>query len=72
MRGAVNRERFIRRFKGEIKRAADEEFSKRSITDVGRGGRVTIYAEKLPPETTSNIAGGSDLLSLARPHCRRC
>jgi glycine/D-amino acid oxidase-like deaminating enzyme len=23
-----------------------------------RGGRVTIYAEKLPPETTSNIAGG--------------
>ena len=41
-RGAVNRERFIRRFKGEIKRAADEEFTKRSITDVGRGGRVTI------------------------------
>src|ERR1700756_1400370 len=41
-RGAVNRERFIRRFKGEIKRAADEEFSKRSITDVGRGGRITI------------------------------
>ena len=23
-----------------------------------RGGRVTIYAERLPPETTSNIAGG--------------
>ena len=23
-----------------------------------RGGRVTIYTEKLPPETTSNIAGG--------------
>ena len=41
-RGAVNRERFIRRFKDEIKRAADEEFSKRSITDLGRGGRVTI------------------------------
>jgi hypothetical protein len=41
-RGAVNRERFVRRFKDEIKRAADEEFSKRSITDVGRGGRITI------------------------------
>lgn len=41
-RGAVNRERFVRRFKDEIKRAADEEFSRRSITDVGRGGRVTI------------------------------
>jgi len=41
-RGAVNRERFVRRFKDEIKRAADEEFSRRSITDVGRGGRITI------------------------------
>ena len=41
-RGAVNRERFIRRFKDEIKRAADEEFSKRSIKDIGRGGRITI------------------------------
>jgi uncharacterized sporulation protein YeaH/YhbH (DUF444 family) len=41
-RGAVNRERFIRRFKDEIKRAADDEFSKRSIKDVGRGGRITI------------------------------
>ena len=41
-RGAVNRERFIRRFKDDIKRAADEEFGKRSITDVGRGGRISI------------------------------
>lgn len=41
-RGAVNRERFVRRFKDEIKRAADEEFAKRSIKDVGRGGRITI------------------------------
>ncbi len=41
-RGAINRERFIRRFKGEIKRAADEEFGKRSIKDVGRGGKISI------------------------------
>jgi len=41
-RGAINRERFIRRFKDEIKRAADEEFGKRSIKDVGRGGRISI------------------------------
>ena len=41
-RGTVNRERFIRRFKDEIKRAADDEFAKRSITDLGRGGKVTI------------------------------
>ncbi len=41
-RGAVNRERFVRRFKDEIKRDADEEFARRSIKDVGRGGRITI------------------------------
>ena len=41
-RGAINRERLIRRFKDDIKRAVDEEFDKRSITDVGRGGRIAI------------------------------
>ncbi|MCX8115696.1 MAG: YeaH/YhbH family protein, partial [Burkholderiaceae bacterium] len=41
-RGAVNRERFVRRFKDEIKRAADDEFRRRSITDVGKGGRISI------------------------------
>jgi uncharacterized sporulation protein YeaH/YhbH (DUF444 family) len=41
-RGTVNRERFIRRFKDEIKRAADEEFGKRSIKEVGKGGRISI------------------------------
>jgi uncharacterized protein len=41
-RGAINRERFIRRFKDDIKRAADEEFGKRSIKEVGKGGRITI------------------------------
>ena len=41
-RGTVNRERFIRRFKDDIKRAADEEFTKRSIKDVGRGGKISI------------------------------
>ncbi len=41
-RGAVNRERFVRRFKDDIKRAADEEFAKRSIKDIGRGGKISI------------------------------
>jgi uncharacterized protein len=41
-RGTVNRERFIRRFKDEIKRAADDEFGRRSITDIGKGGKITI------------------------------
>jgi len=41
-RGAVNRERFIRRFKDEIKRAVDEEIGKRGIADIGKGGRISI------------------------------
>lgn len=41
-RGAVNREKFIRRYKDEIKRAVDEEIGKRGITDIGKGGKVSI------------------------------
>lgn len=41
-RGAVNREKFIRRYKDEIKRAVDEEIGKRGIKDIGKGGKVSI------------------------------
>jgi hypothetical protein len=59
-RGAVNRERFIRRFKDDIKRAADEEFGKRSIKDVGRGGRITIPGRGLSePHLTHDPQSGN-------------
>jgi uncharacterized sporulation protein YeaH/YhbH (DUF444 family) len=59
-RGAVNRERFIRRFKDDIKRAADEEFGKRSIKDVGRGGRISIPGRGLAePRLTHDDESGS-------------
>jgi uncharacterized protein len=41
-RSAVNRERFIRRFKDEIKRAVDDEIGKRGVADVGKGSKVSI------------------------------
>jgi uncharacterized sporulation protein YeaH/YhbH (DUF444 family) len=41
-RGAVNRERFIRRYKDEIKRAVDAEVGRRGIADIGKGGRIAI------------------------------
>lgn len=41
-RGAINRERFVRRFKKEIKRAVDESFKDRLIKDVGKSGKITI------------------------------
>jgi uncharacterized sporulation protein YeaH/YhbH (DUF444 family) len=41
-RSAVNRQRFMRRFKDDIKRAVDGEIGKRKISDVGKGGRISI------------------------------
>jgi uncharacterized sporulation protein YeaH/YhbH (DUF444 family) len=41
-RSALNRERFIRRFKDEIKRAVDDEIDKRGIADVGKGSKISI------------------------------
>jgi uncharacterized sporulation protein YeaH/YhbH (DUF444 family) len=41
-RSAVNRERFIRRFKEEIKRAVDQQIDKGGIADVGKGGKISI------------------------------
>ncbi len=63
-RGAVNRERFIRRFKDDIKRAVDEEFDKRSITDIGRGGRVAIPGRGLvePHLIHDNATGSRDFV----------
>ena len=41
-KSAVNRQRFVQRFKAQIKRAVNEAASKRSITDIERGEKVTI------------------------------
>ncbi len=41
-KSAVNRTRFIKRYKKQIKRAVEESISKRSITDMERGERITI------------------------------
>src|SRR5688572_30242853 len=41
-RSAVNRERFIRRYKKHIKKAVDKMISERSIKDMAREGKVNI------------------------------
>jgi uncharacterized protein len=46
-RGTVNRERFIRRFKDEIKRAVDDQIGNRGIADIGKGGKVSIAGRGL-------------------------
>jgi len=59
-RSAVNRERFIRRFKDEIKRAVDDEVSKRGVADVGKGGKISIPGRGLTePRLTHDDKTGS-------------
>ena len=41
-KSAVNRQRFLRRYKKQIKHAVEESIKKRSIQDMDRGGEITI------------------------------
>ena len=41
-KSAVNRQRFIRRYKQQIKKAVSDAISKRSVTDISSGESVTI------------------------------
>ena len=41
-KSAVNRQRFIRRYKNQIKQAVSDAISKRSVTDINSGESVTI------------------------------
>lgn len=46
-KSAVNRQRFIRRYKEQIKKAVNEAASKRSVTDIERGEKITIPAKDI-------------------------
>jgi uncharacterized sporulation protein YeaH/YhbH (DUF444 family) len=41
-KSAINRQRFIRRFKGQIKKAVSDAVSQRSITDMHKGEKINI------------------------------
>ncbi|NJM11396.1 MAG: YeaH/YhbH family protein, partial [Synechococcaceae cyanobacterium SM1_2_3] len=46
-KSTVNRQRFIRRFKSQIKKAVTEAMNGRSITDMDSGEKVNIPARDL-------------------------
>jgi len=50
-KSAVNRQRFLKRFKLQIKKAVSESIDKRSITNVGNGKKISI-----PPKDISEPA----------------
>ena len=58
-KSAVNRQRFLRRYKKQIKEAISEQISKRSITDVEGGESVSIPKRDISEPTFRNDKGGA-------------
>ena len=46
-KSTVNRQRFLRRYKDQIKRAVSDAISKRSITDIDKGEQISIPAKDI-------------------------
>jgi uncharacterized sporulation protein YeaH/YhbH (DUF444 family) len=57
-RSTVNRQRFIRRYKEQIKRALVQQIGGRAVTDLHSGETVTIPARDLTEPIFSHGAGG--------------
>jgi len=57
-KSAVNRQRFLDRYRGHIKRAVSEAVDRRSITDMERGEEVTIPARDISEPVFQHGAGG--------------
>jgi uncharacterized protein len=57
-KSAVNRERFLRRYKGQIKEAVARAIKGRSITDIAKGEKVSIPAKDVNEPSFGHTRGG--------------
>jgi uncharacterized sporulation protein YeaH/YhbH (DUF444 family) len=57
-KSAVNRERFLRRYKEQIRKSVSDLISKRSITDMDRGGDVNIPTKDIGEPQFHHGQGG--------------
>jgi uncharacterized sporulation protein YeaH/YhbH (DUF444 family) len=57
-KSATNRQRFIRRYKSQLKRAVGDMVDKRSITDVASGGEVNLPARDISEPSFRHGPGG--------------
>ncbi len=57
-KSTVNRQRFLRRYKNQIKRAVSDAIGKRSITDIGKGEHISIPAKELNEPRFHHGRGG--------------
>ncbi|UCE88608.1 MAG: YeaH/YhbH family protein [Pseudomonadota bacterium] len=57
-KSAVNRQRFLRRFRSQIKRAVGEAISGRSIIDIDSGEKINIPTRDMSEPTFQHAGGG--------------
>ena len=57
-KSTINRQRFLRRYKKQIKKAISEQISKRSITDIDSGESVSIPTRDISEPTFRKDQGG--------------
>ncbi len=58
-KSAVNRERFLRRYKEHIRRAVKGMIAERSIADMDKGGEVSVPAKSVAEPSFRHDGGGS-------------
>ncbi|QGX38846.1 YeaH/YhbH family protein [Permianibacter aggregans] len=57
-KSTVNRQRFLRRYKSQIKKAISEQINKRSVTDLDSGENISIPSRDIREPTFRNGDGG--------------
>ncbi|RKR06633.1 hypothetical protein C7446_0617 [Kushneria sinocarnis] len=57
-KSAVNRQRFLRRYRSHIKRAVEDSVNRRSITDMERGEKVSIPSKDISEPSFRHGSGG--------------
>src|SRR5215469_10599768 len=57
-KNAVNRQRFLRRYKEQIRKSVSDIVSKRSITDMEQGGVVNIPIKDISEPSFRHGSGG--------------
>ncbi len=57
-KSAINRQRFIRRYRNQIKQAVADSMSKRSITDIDKGEKITIPSKDINEPHFNSGKGG--------------
>jgi uncharacterized sporulation protein YeaH/YhbH (DUF444 family) len=59
-KSAVNRQRFLQRYRHQIRKAVSDAVSERSITDVDKGGKISIPARDISEPSIYHGQGGQN------------